>query len=630
MVELVLVGNNSRKHNSMQEISTLNLARKWRPQTFDHVVGQDIPVRMLKNSLYLKKFFPVYLFAGQRGCGKTTSARIFAAAVNCHNLPAFQADPTQPIPCLTCTSCMAMARGDHPDFIEIDAASHTGVDNVRQIIESSSYLPLMGQKKVYLIDEAHMLSKAAFNAFLKILEEPPMTVMFMLATTETAKIPTTVLSRCFTLNYPAISNDLLKKHLQHICSNEGVVVDDDALDILLHETEGSARDAINLLERVRFSGDHITENTVLHVLGKMSSGEIVTLLEGIVYKRPEEILQHLQTINFYTRSAQALWDLLVVCCRSLLWIKYGVKNIPLNLRSIAPSLERSAADCSVSRIHAMLTLLWNQEALFNQTNKKHLLLETVLLQLAEQINIVDLSDLINGSGNNPSGGFDATPAKKQLAAPTAPVMRTSAPTPVIIQAPTPTTTTSTSTPIPAPDDATDPTDSNDSALWTQFIEKIKQATDPMLASILGQAIFNAADPATGRVSILLSNNSGFFKTAIEGSTNIWKPLLSDIFGPSFTNFEFVTTGNLPVKETRPPVNYPAPAPRNETPKASAPTQNAWQPRPQGYAGNSSQRQAPTAPADYLVIKDPQEWPVASLLLSNFSGKIKKITTVSDT
>lgn len=147
--------------------TNLNLARKWRPKNFDSVVGQDIAIRMLKNSLFLNKFFPVYLFAGQRGCGKTSTARIFAAAVNCSELKAFQQVPTVKIPCLNCPSCVAMINGDHPDFIEIDAASHTGVDNVRQIIESSSYMPLVGQKRSTSSTKLTCSAKQPLMLFLK-------------------------------------------------------------------------------------------------------------------------------------------------------------------------------------------------------------------------------------------------------------------------------------------------------------------------------------------------------------------------------------------------------------------------------------------------------------------------------
>src|SRR5579863_6898764 len=186
------------------EAVSLNLSRKWRSQNFDQIIGQDLSVRILKNSLYLGHYFPVYLFAGQRGCGKTSTARVFAAAINCRELSAFQKDPKKSVPCLVCDSCIAMQEGKHPDFIEIDAASYTGVDHMRNIIESSSLLPIMGTKRVYLIDEAHMLSKAAFNAALKILEEPPATALFILATTNPHKIIDTVRSRCFQLFFTAI------------------------------------------------------------------------------------------------------------------------------------------------------------------------------------------------------------------------------------------------------------------------------------------------------------------------------------------------------------------------------------------------------------------------------------------
>ena len=168
--------------------SPLNLTRLWRSRRFEEIIGQPLIVRMLKNSLYRDLFFPVYLFAGSKGCGKTSTARVFAAGVNCAQLPYFQKNPENQVPCLACQSCLAFTAGEHPDFIEIDGASHTSVDNVRSIIEASAFLPVLGRKKIYLIDEAHMLSKAACNAFLKILEEPPHSVMFILATTDAHKI----------------------------------------------------------------------------------------------------------------------------------------------------------------------------------------------------------------------------------------------------------------------------------------------------------------------------------------------------------------------------------------------------------------------------------------------------------
>ena len=201
---------------STTSTTQLNLARKWRSRDFDHIIGQDLSVRILKNSLYLDHFFPVYLFAGQRGCGKTTTARVFASAINCEQFEQFRKQPKKHIvPCLACASCIAMLEGKHPDFIEMDAASHTGVDNIRSIIDASSLLPLMGRKKIYLIDEAHMLSKAAFNAFLKILEEPPASVLQLTLILSLSIYPRCAKRKRSILILPALQ--LLQKRLRAQC-----------------------------------------------------------------------------------------------------------------------------------------------------------------------------------------------------------------------------------------------------------------------------------------------------------------------------------------------------------------------------------------------------------------------------
>ncbi len=307
-------------------MNNLNLARKWRPKTFDEIIGQDISVRMIKNSLYLNKLFPVYLFAGQRGCGKTSMARVFAAAINCHELSEFRKNPKKyVIPCMHCDSCKNIRGGRHPDFIEMDAASHTGVDSVRQIIESCSYMPVSGGKKIYLIDEAHMLSKAAFNAFLKILEEPPESVVFILATTEMHKIPDTVRSRCFQAFFNPVGTVELKKHLLDLCKKEDIVIDEDALDLMLQEAEGSVRDALNILERIRFLNEKITKDVVLKALGKISDEQLLKLMQILLEQKPKELLQFFNEIKFFEMTPKNLWAMLVAVCRNLLWIKYEVE-----------------------------------------------------------------------------------------------------------------------------------------------------------------------------------------------------------------------------------------------------------------------------------------------------------------
>jgi len=607
----------------------LNLARKWRPRSFDQIVGQEIPVRMLKNSLYLKKYFPVYLFAGQRGCGKTSTARVFASAVNCAELSSFQQNPAGfQIPCLNCESCRAMARGSHPDFIEIDAASHTGVDNVRQIIDSSSYMPLTGQKKVYLIDEAHMLSKAAFNAFLKILEEPPASVLFILATTELHKVPATVLSRCFQVVFTSLESGALKSHLRQICDQEHIDIDDAAVELVFNETEGSARDAINLLERVRFSGERITEQTVLKVLGKISNKDLFELFKIILEQQPAKMLTQLSMMAFETISPQILWDMVVQLCRALLWVKYGVRQLPGSYSSSHAELKALAEKCSLNRLHAMLQLLWTQEELFLKTNKKHLFLESVLLQLCEQVNILEIKDLIEKVNQIPSGPAFRSHVVNQQMNTASQVLPE-----VVVQ----------NSQTQKQDDLaeeraqiTQPLESEqptaELSLWGQFIQELTEKADNLLVSILLQAVFVKQDG--NKVVIQLSSGSSFFTDKIEETRSTWQPILSKVF-VGCTDF-FFQPG--PVTEILPPSKNFNLAPPDDPFRSSGPTEEVVRPLVKsapaqasyskfGYNKKYDSNRAPktSSPEGVSVnIQDKDRWPLANLLIKHFPGKIKAL------
>lgn len=610
----------------MSNVNTnLNLARKWRPKHFDSVVGQDIAIRMLKNSLFLNKFFPVYLFAGQRGCGKTSTARIFAAAVNCSELKTFQQNPTIQIPCLVCKSCIAMINGDHPDFIEIDAASHTGVDNVRQIIESSSYMPLVGQKKIYLIDEAHMLSKAAFNAFLKILEEPPMTVLFILATTETPKIPPTVLSRCFQLTFNPIQNQSLKAHLRSICSNEGVSIEDGALDILLDETEGSARDAINLLERVRFSSETITEETILAVLGKIGTNDLFSLVKLVIHQKPAEILSHLQSIHFEQRSPQLVWDMLVQVCRDLVWVKYGVGSATPTLRRHNAELSALAQECSLNRLIAILNFFWTQEEIFLKTSKKHLFIEMLLVQLCQQVNVADLEEIIKSCAapsfaSMSTGGQSVGPS---IHPPT--LLRASSDSSDFasstqIRA----TTDKQGDPVPAlqsnlgveTSNHTPPPLEQPNSPWQAFLLKAHELNDGFLSSILMQVSFVSFSDDTKLVTIQFNTESSFLRGKLEESKPGWLPLLQ----ASFHGCQGIAYAPRPADMVKP---APTPQPKSLNYTVSAGMQPALQQIQRPQAQNST-KPSPARENEYLQIRDSAAWPQASLLLSHFPGRIKKI------
>src|SRR6185436_13059916 len=236
-------------------MSYLALARKWRPRTFDEVVGQPTVTRTLKNALSTGRIGHAFLFAGARGVGKTTTARILAKALNCAKGEAATAEP-----CGECSSCLEVAEGKSLDVQEIDGATNNSVDQVRELRESARYNPARDRFKVWIIDEVHMLSTGAFNALLKTLEEPPPRVKFIFATTEYHKLPDTILSRCQQYDFRLIPARELVAHLRGVASGEGITVSDDALGRIARSAEGSARDALSLFDQVlSFSGQEVKD-----------------------------------------------------------------------------------------------------------------------------------------------------------------------------------------------------------------------------------------------------------------------------------------------------------------------------------------------------------------------------------
>ena len=274
----------------------LVLARKYRPTKFSDLVGQDILVQILSNGIAENRLPHAFILTGIRGTGKTTTARIIARALNCIGIDG-KSDIT-PSPCDKCEHCQAIADDRHIDVIEMDAASRTGIDDIREVIEASRYKAVSARYKIYIIDEVHMLSKNAFNALLKTLEEPPPHVKFIFATTEIRKIPDTILSRCMRFDLKRIDEETLKNHFKNITMLEGKSIEDEALDLIARAADGSVRDGLSILDQaIMLSQSLITNEQVRIMLGLTNQNYLVVLFKNILQGEPKAILNQFRKIN---------------------------------------------------------------------------------------------------------------------------------------------------------------------------------------------------------------------------------------------------------------------------------------------------------------------------------------------
>ncbi|HEX7815877.1 DNA polymerase III subunit gamma/tau [Dyella sp.] len=278
------------------------LARKWRPRKFAELVGQEHVVRALTNALDTGRMHHAYLFTGTRGVGKTTIARIFAKSLNCER--GESADP-----CGECAVCTAVDAGRFVDLLEIDAASNTGVDDVREVIENAQYAPARGRFKVYLVDEVHMLSKPAFNALLKTLEEPPPHVKFLLATTDPQKLPVTVLSRCLKFNLKRLLPDQISGQMRHILGAENIAYEDAAIVELARAADGSLRDGLSLLDQaIAYGGGALHADDVRAMLGSVARGQVLGVLEALAMGDGQQLLDECSRIASFSPDFGGVLD----------------------------------------------------------------------------------------------------------------------------------------------------------------------------------------------------------------------------------------------------------------------------------------------------------------------------------
>ena len=278
------------------------LARKYRPKLFDEVIGQDHVTKVIKNSIDQERVHQAFLFSGTRGVGKTTIARLLAKSLNC-----ISSDTPTSEPCGDCEACIGIQEGKNIDFIEIDAASRTKVDDMRDLLSTIQTSPSFSRHRVFLIDEVHMLSKSSFNALLKTLEEPPSHVIFLMATTDPEKVPKTVVSRCLQLNLKTVSKDNLIEHFRKICEKEEIESDDESLSLVAKAAEGSVRDGLTLLDQVIAHGKgKLAANDVKNLLGTIDDSLILELLDSIADGRKEEVFEILNEIEKLNPDYEAL------------------------------------------------------------------------------------------------------------------------------------------------------------------------------------------------------------------------------------------------------------------------------------------------------------------------------------
>ena len=287
------------------------LYRTYRPSTFDEVAGQEHIVRTLKNALATGKLAHAYLFAGPRGTGKTTMAKLLAKALNCDEGIGHQ--------CNECKNCTAIIEGTHPDVLELDAASNNGVDEIRDLIDKVKYGTILGRYKVYIIDEVHMLSTGAFNALLKTLEEPPEHVIFILATTEPHKILPTILSRCQRYDFTKLSDADIKSRLKAVLEKEGVEYNEEAIDIIISLADGGMRDALSILDQVlAYSGNKLDTQDILDIFALESKEEKIELLNSIINKDVSDVLSRINRYISLGTDIKRLTDDLLIILKDIL------------------------------------------------------------------------------------------------------------------------------------------------------------------------------------------------------------------------------------------------------------------------------------------------------------------------
>ncbi len=365
------------------------LARKWRPQVFQDVVGQEHISQTLINAVKNGRVAHAYLFSGPRGIGKTSVARILAKAINCE-----KGEPG--VPCNRCTSCVEITEGSSVDVQEIDGASNRGIDEIRELREYLKYMPSSSSYRIYIIDEVHMLTRDAFNALLKSLEEPPEHVKFIFATTEANKVPPTILSRCQRFDFKRIPQNKIVAHLEKITREEGIEISTAALGIIAREAEGGMRDAQSLLDQiVSFSGSRVDLHDVNDILGIIDSAVISETTQAVIEGSAEKCLEIVEKIYAQGYDIRHFYGALMRRFRHLLvsLLAPGM-DIPELTEDERLEIHRQAKKGGQQRLHVLLNTMINREETLRYSPHPRLILETILVKLCRIDELLSFSELL--------------------------------------------------------------------------------------------------------------------------------------------------------------------------------------------------------------------------------------------